>query len=1108
MRNHSLFVKDFQAFGSQGASAAPGGGKQPRSASLVTLTSLGVMASVACFTGVLGCASETKHGSDESPFAQAAQPALSETTTAAPTEVTSGMQELRQDLDHAARRTSKAKGKHRHRAGRISTSTLVLEPEEVPAELAGASPNKASGMAWLQRTLGPSVRVVSANWLDAREGGSPRKLVVNVEQTSEEQIRAALDHAATSPEIRTTDSDPIWTLDSIPNDPLYPQQWSLPRVNAPSARDVASGSPDVVVAVIDSGVDFTHPDLSSAIWNNPADPPDGVDNDGNGLIDDSHGWNFASNSNDLRDIAAHGTHVAGIIAATRNNATGIAGVASGVKIMAIQIHTLDFLSASAVTRGIYYAADHGAKVINLSLGGPENFWESRVAIDYAISKGALVVASAGNGSDTGYNYPAIYQNVLAVAALDQADRRAGFSNYGSWVDISAPGRDILSTVPPDRASGQYYLAGSGTSQAAPIVSGVAALVISQNPTWTPQQVRNQLLSTAQSVASQNPDYVGLLGAGRVDASAAVGSTVTAPRAYIASVQLNEAPGNGNQQIDPGEAARLNLGIHFTTGGNFTAQLTSSTPGVTVTTSPITMSAQADRVGVTQFQLQLASSVTRNVTANLSLRLSNAAGASYTLPVAVPVAPTYAMYELPYASDQTLAALPNGKQMLVSDRASLFFESPRYSEVYAAIRDSNGTFSRKTTLSAMLDRNARRPQTVTAPNGDVHVAFFQGVATNDWAAFPAYARYSAASNTWSTTELFTSGNQLSTSGDRTVSVALDSTGTVHVAWVSTVNGQGGVTLMRGSSGQWGSQTFVPYPAAATYEVQLLNTNVGLRLFVRPVVEGSSKREPVMMQSYNAGTWSAPVSTQPVNQYDQPMMPFELYGNAMQFYQGRGSDIARLSQLNGSAWIDSQPIQNISGVTFLTGMAALANPSVSLLLRPAPETSGSTREIVNNGQTVRLQGDRRLLAANPKLFRDSSFKLHGFMQEQVPRALFGGFFTRPLYTSYATDAAVSSAALPTVPTVTGQGVTTANGNKAIDATWSSSHPQGIDGYVVAVGTTPGSDDIVPWQPARTNSARLEFGDQRLFPNQQVYVSVKAESNAVYQSSVGVSSGILVN
>ncbi|MGC4068656.1 MAG: S8 family peptidase [Polyangiaceae bacterium] len=1068
-------------------------------ASLVTFTSLGVL-------GALGCASETKTAIDDS-VAETTQPVTS-FASAASSNVPSAKSESGAPPAPIARHTLQEKGGRGHRAGRISTSTLILEPREIPAELAGNVPGKGRGVAWLQRTLGPSVRVVSAHWLDARKDGSPRKLVVSVEKTGEEQIRAALDYAATSPNVKATDTDPVWTLDSIPNDPLYPQQWSLPQVNAPQAWDVVTGSPDVVVAVIDSGVDFTHPDLSSAIWNNPADPPDGVDNDGNGLVDDSHGWNFASNNNDLKDLEAHGTHIAGIIAATRNNATGIAGVASGVKIMAIQVHTLDYLNASAVTRGIYYAADHGAKVINLSLGGPDNFWDSRNAIDYALSKGAIVVASAGNGSDTAYNYPAIYQNALAVAALEQTDRRAGFSNYGSWVDISAPGRDILSTVPPNLANGEYYWSGSGTSQAAPIVSGVAALVFSQHPTWTPQQVRNQLLSTAQSIATQNPDYVGQLGAGRVDANAAVGPVVSAPRAYVASVQLNEAPGNGNQQVDPGEAARLTLGVHFTTAGTFTAQLTSATPGVTVTSSPITVSAEADRVGVSQFQLQVATSVARDTTANLSLRLSNAAGAAYTLPVTVSVAPTYAMYELPYAYDQTLVPLPNGKQLLVSDRADLFYENPRSDEVYAAVREANGSFSHKTTISAMIDRNARRPQAVVAPNGDVHVAFFQGVAQNDYAAFPAYARYNVASNTWTTTELFTSGNQLRTTGERNVSVALDSSGTVHIAWVSNVNDQSGVTLIRGTAGQWSTQTFVPYPTAATYDVQLLNTNVGLRLFVRPVAEGSSRREPVMMQSYNAGTWSAPVSTQPVNQYDQTQAPFELYGNAMQFYQGRGSDIVRLSQLNGSVWTDSQAILNINGVNFLTGFTALVNPNLSFLVRSVPETFGSTRELVSNERTVRLAGDRRMLAANPKLFRDSSWKLHGFLQEQVPRALFTGFYTRRAYTTYATDAAVSSAALPTVPTVTGVGVTTATGSKAIDASWSSSHPQGFDSYVVAVGTTPGSDDIVRWQPTLGTSLRLDFGDQRLFANQRVYVSVKAESNGVYQSSLGVSSGILVN
>jgi subtilisin family serine protease len=434
------------------------------------------------------------------------------------------------------------------------------------------------------------VRVVNAHWLDAHAGGQGRKLVVSVEKTSEEQIRAAIEHATSSSDVKSSESDPLWTLHAVPDDPLYSQQWSLPRVNAPQAWDVVSGSPNVVVAVIDAGIDVTHPDLSAALWNNPSDPPDGVDNDGNGLIDDSHGWSFADDSSDLKDVGTlgHGTHVAGIIGATSNNAVGIAGVASGVKIMALRVNLPDRLNAAAVTRSLYYAADHGAKVINLSLGGIQGSPDTRDALDYAFSKGALVVVSAGNMSDTTLSYPAAYENALAVAALDQSDRRTPFSSYGAWVDISAPGAGILSTVPPDGAltNGQSYLTLSGTSQAAPIVSGIAALVFSKHPDWTPQQVRNQLLATAQSVEAQNPGFTGLLGAGRVDAAAAVGATVSGPRAYIASQFFNEASGNGNQQVDAGEAARLSLGIHFTTGGTFTAQLSSSTAGVTVTSIPI------------------------------------------------------------------------------------------------------------------------------------------------------------------------------------------------------------------------------------------------------------------------------------------------------------------------------------------------------------------------------------------------------------------------------------------------------------------------------------------------------------------------------------------
>lgn len=208
-----------------------------------------------------------------------------------------------------------------------------------------------------------------------------------------------------------------------PNDPEYGKQWHLPKIGAPEAWGTTNGDPSVIVAVLDNGFDLTHPELVDAIWANPNDAPDGVDNDQNGLVDDVHGWNFADNNADLKDTDGHGTHVAGLIGAVKNNGISVAGVASGVTILPISVG--DFAPAAAVSSAIRYAVAHGAKIINMSFGWPETYPGIREAIDYAVGQDVLLVASAHNKSEDGYNYPAVYQDVLAVAATDPADKRAG-----------------------------------------------------------------------------------------------------------------------------------------------------------------------------------------------------------------------------------------------------------------------------------------------------------------------------------------------------------------------------------------------------------------------------------------------------------------------------------------------------------------------------------------------------------------------------------------------------------------------------------------------------------------------------------------------------------
>ncbi|WP_322797865.1 S8 family peptidase [Thermoflexus sp.] len=289
---------------------------------------------------------------------------------------------------------------------------------------------------------------------------------------------------------------------ATPNDPYYGSyQWNLPRIRAPQAWDLITGTSSVVIAVIDTGVDYTHPDLSSSrIW---------------------LGYDFVNDDPDPMDDEGHGTHVAGIAGANTNNGIGIAGVCWRCDLLAVKV--LNVLGRGWVTdvaAGIRYAVDWGAAsgkrtIINLSLGGPSSSSVLADAVSYARSRGALLVAAAGNKNTSAPDYPAAYPGVIGVSATDSDDQRASFSNYGSYVDIAAPGEGILSTYPPS----VLYLMMSGTSMAAPHVAGVAGLVWSRKLTLSPGEVCTLLLSTADDLGAPGRDDV--YGYGRLDAFEAV-----------------------------------------------------------------------------------------------------------------------------------------------------------------------------------------------------------------------------------------------------------------------------------------------------------------------------------------------------------------------------------------------------------------------------------------------------------------------------------------------------------------------------------------------------------------------------------------------------------
>lgn len=275
--------------------------------------------------------------------------------------------------------------------------------------------------------------------------------------------------------VEYAEPDFIATADWTPSDTSFSSQWGPQKVSAPAAWDVTKGSSSVVIAVVDTGVDLNHPDLS-------------------GKIQTTYAYNFVSNTTNAQDDNGHGTHVAGIAAAATNNARGIAGMCPSCLIMPVKVlNSAGSGTYSAIANGVRWAADHGAKVINLSLGGTAGDATLQSAIDYANSKGVLLACAAGNSGTTTINYPAYYSSCVAVASTDSSDNASTFTTRGSWVDTSAPGTSIYSTYWNDT-----YATLSGTSMATPHVAGLAGLLFSQGRTQS--AVRTRLTSSTYTDA--------------------------------------------------------------------------------------------------------------------------------------------------------------------------------------------------------------------------------------------------------------------------------------------------------------------------------------------------------------------------------------------------------------------------------------------------------------------------------------------------------------------------------------------------------------------------------------------------------------------------------
>jgi thermitase len=329
----------------------------------------------------------------------------------------------------------------------------------------------------------------------AREIGRVPQIGVRILQVPQQAEARVISALSNNPNFEFAEPDYIANVILTPNDPYYAAyQWHLPKVSAPTAWDTTTGSANVTIAIVDSGVQATHPDLAGRVL---------------------AGYDFANNDSNPADDNGHGTAVAGVAAAQGNDGIGVAGAAWNVAILPVKTMGANGSgSYSAIANGITYSADRGARIINLSLGGTATSSTLQNAVSYAWNKGCVLIAAAGNNGTSTTVYPAAYPNVIAVSATTSADTMASFSSFGSFVDLAAPGQDITTSWP-----GGGYVTISGTSFSSPLTAGVAALALSRNPSLSNAQVSSLLTSNADDLGAAGKDIY--FGSGRLNAARVV-----------------------------------------------------------------------------------------------------------------------------------------------------------------------------------------------------------------------------------------------------------------------------------------------------------------------------------------------------------------------------------------------------------------------------------------------------------------------------------------------------------------------------------------------------------------------------------------------------------
>lgn len=915
------------------------------------------------------------------------------------------------------------------------------------------------------------------------------------------------------------------TYATTPDDTFWLSQYRYSNsVNLPQAWDVTTGSPDVVIGVIDTGVDYTHPDLANNIWHNPNEiPDDGIDNDNNGYIDDVIGWDFVSvdatvvasdedpgpPDNDPMDVESHGTHVSGIAAAEGNNGQGIAGVSWYSRIMPLRAGYKStagsgLLTVSDIVEALYYACDMGADIINMSFGAPSPSKSMEEALQYCADKGVFLVAAAGNANTDASHYPAGFNTVFSVAASDDYHRnKAYFSNYGP-VDMIAPGSSIYSTVP-----GGLYAYKSGTSMASPFVAGLAALVKSVNPYATRDDMRNLLRIMAKSYVAPAKDQ---LGAGYAWLQPPMDGSVLKPKVQLASIfrQMDPAAG-GVMLLRP---SVKNYSLH---SQDVSLTMTTTDPHLIITdNSVIAGIVDSDRIITQQddvWRYQVLSSTPGNYVADYQVHVFAGGQEVSTETYQLELTPlfkssirtTQETYGVGYLDYQTLEQ--------TDGRVSLFYQSqgdsPAGNQLYHRVRSLDGSWSAPFSIPAFENFPRHTLDAAAASDGSVHIVYKGSQGSYDTEVY--YGRLDSGSGALWETGPLTSGAGLHVPG---VSIAwtklklvLDADDNPMVFWSDYRDGTSDVYWMRFDGVQWTAEQLLidnDQTTPANFLLERMTDGRIMLLYSHPVDDtGIPMAHDYMI--YDGLTWSTLQTLVPNTNY------FYLTDSVID-----SAGVLHVSYRTDYSNYDLQHIM-YDGKTWTAPQTSVQGNQVHTLV--ANELGGI--DLYQGGYTPLYPTDNVLLRARfdgsqwseyervydmreSDMFSPPSF---GHINRMSTGEVFFGYgYTDAGYKFNLLSSLIWDNQRPSGVTVNDAG-DTVNTPVIMAAFNASSITVPVSGYRYAFGSAPGLQDLFNWSPLlNTSNAYFDFTNYKnLTIAQDYYVSAWAMGSGSVWSEMLASDGI---